>query len=68
MLSKETKVTIKIPRQLYRQIKKVNKGTGFNSVTDFVVFVLRSLVVYHKKKSSKILTKVKKDLKNLGYF
>lgn len=68
MLSTETKVTIKIPRQLYRQIKKMNKGTGFNSVTDFVVFVLRDLVLKKRRKQTKITEKLKEDLKKLGYY
>ncbi len=38
------KVTIKIPRELYGRIRQVVKGTGFRSVTEFVVYVLRDLV------------------------
>jgi Arc/MetJ-type ribon-helix-helix transcriptional regulator len=37
-------VTIKIPRQLYEKLQVVIAGTGFHSVTEFVVYVLRDLV------------------------
>jgi len=40
MKSPENKVTIKIPRLLYNQIKKIVEGSGFNSVTEFIVYVL----------------------------
>ena len=36
-------VTIKIPRQLYEKLQVVIAGTGFHSVTEFVVYVLRDL-------------------------
>jgi hypothetical protein len=37
-------VTIKIPRQLYEKLQVIIGGTGFHSVTEFVVYVLRDLV------------------------
>ncbi|MBI3303024.1 MAG: CopG family transcriptional regulator [Deltaproteobacteria bacterium] len=37
-------VTIKIPRQLYEKLQVIITGTGFHSVTEFVVYVLRDLV------------------------
>lgn len=40
----KSKVTIKIPRRLYNQLVKIVEGSGFNSVTDFIVYVLRDLV------------------------
>jgi hypothetical protein len=36
-------VTLKIPRPLYEQLKQVIEGSGFHSVTEFVVYVLRDL-------------------------
>lgn len=36
-------VTIKIPRPLYERLQTVIAGTGFRSVTEFVVYVLRDL-------------------------
>ena len=41
---REPKVTVKIPRPLYRKIQQVVDGSGFNSPTDFIVFVLRDLM------------------------
>ena len=41
---RESKVTVKIPRPLYRRIQQVVDGSGFNSPTDFIVYVLRDLV------------------------
>jgi Arc/MetJ-type ribon-helix-helix transcriptional regulator len=41
---RESKVTVKIPRPLYRKIQQVVDESGFNSPTDFIVFVLRDLM------------------------
>jgi hypothetical protein len=40
-------VTLKIPRPLYEQLGQVIEGTGFKSVTEFAVYVLRDLVASH---------------------
>jgi len=37
------KVTIKIPRELYENLQRLIEGTGFRSVTDFTISVLRDL-------------------------
>ena len=42
-LGQESKVTIKIPRALYRRLKEILDGSGFDSVTDFIVYVLRDI-------------------------
>ena len=42
-LDKESKVTIKIPRPLYRRLQAILEGSGFASVTDFVTYVLRDI-------------------------
>jgi hypothetical protein len=41
-------VTLKIPRPLYERLSQVIEGTGFRSVTEFCVFVLRDLVSEHE--------------------
>jgi Arc/MetJ-type ribon-helix-helix transcriptional regulator len=41
---RESKVTVKIPRPLYRKIQLVIDKSGFSSPTDFIVFVLRDLL------------------------
>ena len=40
-------VTLKIPRPLYEQLKQVIHGSGFHSVTEFTVYVLRDLISHH---------------------
>jgi len=37
-------VTLKIPRPLYEKLQVIIAETGFHSVTEFVVYVLRDLV------------------------
>ncbi|MBI3247341.1 MAG: CopG family transcriptional regulator [Deltaproteobacteria bacterium] len=37
-------VTIKIPRPLYEKLQAIIADTGFHSVTEFIVYVLRDLV------------------------
>lgn len=40
-------VTLKIPRPLYERLKQVITESGFHSVTEFTVYVLRDLVSHH---------------------
>jgi hypothetical protein len=65
------KVTIKIPRPLYNKLKVVLEGSGYDSVTDFIVFVLRDMVASTMALDNHIdeaeLEKIKAKLKNLGY-
>ena len=68
----DKKVTIKIPRPLYEKISRVIEGSGYNSVTDFVVYVMRDLVATHDLPGGAIseqqdLQRVKKRLRALGY-
>ena len=46
--SSDNQVTLKIPRPLYVQLKQVIQGSGFHSVTEFVVYVLRDLISNHE--------------------
>jgi len=70
---RESKVTVKIPRPLYRKVQQVVDGSGFNSPTDFIVFVLRDVLgesaapLADKPYSDAELQDVKRKLKNLGY-
>jgi hypothetical protein len=66
------KVTIKIPRELYHRLSQMTEGTGFSSVTEFIVFVLRSLassgkVKVNDKLSAEEVRAVRETLKTLGY-
>jgi hypothetical protein len=74
----DSKVTIKIPGPLYNRIAKIVAGSGFNSVTDFIVYVLRDLVstgtgIHTTKKiedpslSKEEIEAIRKRLKSLGY-
>jgi len=72
MKTEKDKVTIKIPRPLYDSLGKILEGNGFNSVTEFIVYVLRDLVSSRSVKKEPSLTKeeieiVKRRLKSLGY-
>ncbi|MAB80967.1 MAG: CopG family transcriptional regulator [Planctomycetes bacterium] len=68
---RESKVTVKIPRPLYRKVQQVVEGSGFNSPTDFIVYVLRDLMGEAEEHLSEFdsdeLDEVKRKLKNLGY-
>jgi Arc/MetJ-type ribon-helix-helix transcriptional regulator len=70
---RESKVTVKIPRPLYRKIQQVVEGSGFNSPTDFIVYVLRDLMGEAEARATpneyteQELDEVKRKLKNLGY-
>jgi Arc/MetJ-type ribon-helix-helix transcriptional regulator len=69
---KETRVTVKIPRPLYRRIQQVIENTGFSSPTDFIVFVLRDLMGEVEANGTEEfspdeLKAIKQKLRNLGY-
>ena len=66
------KVTIKIPRQLYAKIQQLITESGFNSPTDFIVYVLRDVLSEHAtdgggELSADELKALKQKLRNLGY-
>ncbi len=66
------KVTLKIPRPLYENLSEIIGESGFNSVTEFVVYVLRDLISSRAAGGEPSLSKkeiemVKKRLKSLGY-
>ncbi len=65
------KVTLKIPRPLYDHIRLLIGDSGFNSVTDFVVFVLRDIVYAGLTEGAEFtgedLEKIKGKLRQLGY-
>ncbi|NIM19963.1 MAG: CopG family transcriptional regulator [Candidatus Latescibacteria bacterium] len=69
---KSDKVTIKIPRPLYTKIQQITRDSGFNSVTDFVVYVLRDIISEKGSEEREEFTPdelraIKQRLKNLGY-
>jgi hypothetical protein len=44
----EPHVTLKIPRPLYERLKQIIADSGFHSVTEFAVYVLRDLASHHE--------------------
>jgi len=69
---KRDKVTIKIPRPLYERLGKLIEESGYNSVTDFVVYILRDIVSVHGRVEADVysegeLEQVKEHLRRLGY-
>jgi len=68
----ENKVTIKIPRDLYKRLSQMIAGTGFSSVSEFIVFVMRTLASSGEIKGEDKLTAeeiraIRERLKRLGY-
>lgn len=65
------RVTIKIPQPLYKKLKKMIKNTGFSSVTEFIVYVMRGVISGKTETEEKLTEKevriIKKRLKALGY-
>ncbi|MFH0837326.1 MAG: CopG family transcriptional regulator [Candidatus Aenigmatarchaeota archaeon] len=64
--------TVSIPEPLAKKIEQRIKGTGFNSVTSFVVYVLRQTLTVSSDQDKEVYSKeaendVKKRLKSLGY-
>ncbi|HEX6791895.1 MAG TPA: CopG family transcriptional regulator [Candidatus Krumholzibacteria bacterium] len=69
---KHEKVTIKIPRPLYNRVHQLIEDSGFNSPTDFIVYVLRDVLsersVNHTDRfSPEELVAIKDKLRRLGY-
>lgn len=57
-----------IPRYLYEKIKKKIEGSDFNSVSDYVVFVLEEVLeTNNNEEDIGEKEKIKERLKALGY-
>ena len=76
----DSHVTLKIPRPLYVQLKQVIEGSGFHSVTEFAVYVLRDLVSHRGRAAAMLgstedvealkpeeIEAIRKRLESLGY-
>ena len=70
---RDTKVTIKIPRPLYNSLKALIEDSGFNSVNDFIVYVLRDIASVTSSDADggqlkkEEIDSIKEKLRNLGY-
>jgi len=71
--SRPADATLKIPRPLYERLSQVIEGTGFRSVTEFCVYVLRDVIAARDAHvASGELTReeveiVRRRLRSLGY-
>jgi metal-responsive CopG/Arc/MetJ family transcriptional regulator len=71
--SKGRYTTVSIPVTLYNRIKKIIEGTGFTSVSQFVTYILREVIVqYETEKTEEPFSEEDKQriiekLKKLGY-
>ena len=66
------RVTLKIPRPLYERLQRVIRDTGYRSVNEFVVHVLRDLVADRTPDAASALSPeevdlIRQRLRNLGY-
>jgi len=70
-VSKRRYTTISIPVPLYEKVKKMIKGTGFSSVSDYVTYVLRELVASYEEErldfTKEDEERIKRRLRALGY-
>ena len=69
---KHDKVTIKIPRPLYNRVQQLIDDSGFNSPTDFIVYVLRDVLSERglgpgDTFTPEELAAIKQKLRRLGY-
>jgi Arc/MetJ-type ribon-helix-helix transcriptional regulator len=69
---KHDKVTIKIPRPLYNRVQQLIDDSGFNSPTDFIVYVLRDVLSerglgHGDTFTPEELAAIKQKLRRLGY-
>jgi len=65
------RVTLKIPRPLYLRLRRVIQDTGFRSVNEFVVHVLRDLVAERGVEPGALtpeeIEAIRQRLRKLGY-
>jgi len=64
--------TVSIPTPLFEKIKKRIEGTGFTSVSSYVVYVLREILAEESASQDEAFTRedeerVKERLRSLGY-
>ncbi|RLG72718.1 MAG: CopG family transcriptional regulator [Methanobacteriota archaeon] len=54
-------VNISIPKELYKNVEKIIKGTGFRSVTEYIIFVTREALIGGEE------GRIRERLRKLGY-
>ncbi|WP_456367319.1 CopG family transcriptional regulator [Thermococcus sp.] len=65
-------VEVKIPKSLYERIKEQIEGSGFESVDEYVTYVLREVLANLEGEDEEVFSeeeeeKVKERLRALGY-
>ena len=70
-MSEEEKVNVPIPKSLYKKIEEEIKDSDFESVEEYVTFVLRE-VLSEEEEEEEVFSKeeeeqVKERLRSLGY-
>lgn len=68
----EKRVTIKIPRELYQRLGQMIAGTGFSSVNEFIVFVMRTVasgggIRDEDRLTAEEVRAIRERLRKLGY-
>jgi len=72
-MAKDDYTTVSIPKPLAKKVKKRMEGTGFNSMSSYVTYVLRQVISSMEEEeqaeefSEKDEEKVKERLRALGY-
>jgi Arc/MetJ-type ribon-helix-helix transcriptional regulator len=68
-VDKRKYTTITIPNSLFLKLQEKIKGTGFSSVSNYVVFLLREMLMEmgKKKGGKKVNEDVIEKLRALGY-
>lgn len=66
------RVTIKIPKDLYDNLQKKIGGTGFSSVSEFIIFTMRVIassgsISEESRLTDAELEAVRERLRKLGY-
>ena len=72
-MAKDDYTTVSIPKPLAKKVKKRMEGTGFNSMSSYVTYVLRQVISSMEEEeqtedfSEEDEEKVKERLRALGY-
>ena len=69
---KKKHINIQIPTDLAKKIQKRIEGTGFDSISSYVTYVLKEILSESEEKTEEVFTKedeekVKNRLRALGY-
>lgn len=62
--------TVSIPKDLAERVEETIDGTSFQSTSDLVRFLLRSIVIQHQRRGSLTeseFEEIAEQLKSLGY-